>query len=383
MKNELQNLRPHAVKSALTSNRDVSWCVQEIIAQLGNEDFAFVLLFYSHDYATSGLSEQLQTALPETRIYGCSTAGELSHGGFADGSVVALGFMATDFRVHDVFFPNLDAFSIREGQREARRAASEFGAETTNAASNCFALMLVDGLCYREEQLVSAINFGIRNIPLVGGSAGDGMRFKETSVVHRGQMHSNAAVMLLIESQRPLHIFKCESFHPTETKLVVTKADPDKRLVYELNAMPAARAYANAIGVLPSQLDQMSFALHPLSVCFGGDCYVRSIQEVRADGAMRFFCAIDEGIVFTMSEVDDLVSGLESTMDGIKAAIGPPQMVLAFDCVFRRMMAESNQSKGQINRILRENRVTGFSTYGEQVHGMHVNLTFTGIAIGQ
>ncbi len=34
-----------------------------------------------------------------------------------------------------------------------------------------------------------------------------------------------------------------------------------------------------------------------------------------------------------------------------------------------------------ISHILRDNRVVGFSTYGEQINSMHVNQTLTGVAI--
>ena len=101
------------------------------------------------------------------------------------------------------------------------------------------------------------------------------------------------------------------------------------------------------------------------------------------DGAFSFYCAIDEGIVFTLSEVGNMVEGIENTIQQIHEDIGQPQLILGFDCVLRRMIGEINQSKGQISQLFQENQVIGFNTYGEQVHAMHLNLTFSGIAIGQ
>ena len=37
---------------------------------------------------------------------------------------------------------------------------------------------------------------------------------------------------------------------------------------------------------------------------------------------------------------------------------------------------------GIVSELLAANRVVGFSTYGEQFNAMHVNQTFTGVAIG-
>ena len=36
---------------------------------------------------------------------------------------------------------------------------------------------------------------------------------------------------------------------------------------------------------------------------------------------------------------------------------------------------------GAISALLRQHRVIGFSTYGEQLNGMHVNQTMTGVAL--
>jgi hypothetical protein len=36
-----------------------------------------------------------------------------------------------------------------------------------------------------------------------------------------------------------------------------------------------------------------------------------------------------------------------------------------------------------VGRIFAENKVIGFATYGEQYNAMHVNQTFTGVAIGR
>lgn len=383
MVHDVQLTQEKSVKIAASSRQNGADCASELAQHLGEEDYAFLLVFFSPGYASGHLTKSLKNLFPRTPIYGCSTAGELSPTGLVDGTVVVLGFLATDFQVSDVFFPNLDEFSIRDGQFDVRGAVKKFQTTRSSDKPHCFALMLVDGLCYREEQLVSAINYGLRDIPLIGGSAGDGLNFKETHIVHHGELVKNGAVLLLVESRCPLHIFKCDSFSPTDLKFVVTKADPENRLVYELNAMPAALAYANALGMEPEELDLLNFASHPLSVCFGGDCYVRSIKEVHPDGAFSFYCAIDEGIVFTLSEVGNMVEGIENTIQQIHEDIGQPQLILGFDCVLRRMIGEINQSKGQISQLFQENQVIGFNTYGEQVHAMHLNLTFSGIAIGQ
>ena len=379
-----QLCEPHkSIKVAASYCSNSQEAAKELSSQLGQAPFAFVLVFFSPKLSGTSIIQNLMDTFPSTPFYGCSTAGEMTHDGISDEAVVALGFLESEFSVEPVFFPNLDEFSIRESQSKVHQAVNYFQTSRSRLKPHCFALMMVDGLCFKEEQLVSAFNYGLRDIPLVGGSAGDGKDFKETKIIYDGHLYKNAAILLLIESRCPIYIFKSDSFTPTDIKFVVTKADPEKRIVYELNAMPAATAYANALGMREEDLDQITFASHPLSVCFGGDCYVRSVQDILEDGAFSFYCAIDEGIVFTLSDIDDMVDGIEKTFASIREDLGPPQLILGFDCVVRRMMSEINQSKGQISQLFKENHVIGFNTYGEQVRSMHLNLTFSGIAIGQ
>jgi hypothetical protein len=372
-----------SLKIAVSSKNNASDISNDIMQQLDNNDFAFILMFFSSQYASIPFLDEMKKHYTDTPIYGCSTAGEITPNGVSEGVIVAIGFCAHEFGVNATFIPNLDEFSIGQGQPMVSQAVQEFQDMRHSDKPHSIALMLVDGLSYREEQLVSAINSGLKDIPLIGGSAADGLNFKETCIINDGRIEKNAATLLLIESRPSLHIFKSDSFIPTPIKFVVTKADPENRIVHELNAMPAATAYAQALGIEESELDLLCFASHPLCVCFGGQCYTRSIKEVNEDGSFSFYCAIDEGIVFTLSDIDDMVKGINSTFDSIKSQFGQPQLILGFDCVLRRMMSEINQSKEQISQIYRENRVIGFNTYGEQIHAMHLNQTFSGIAIGK
>jgi hypothetical protein len=42
----------------------------------------------------------------------------------------------------------------------------------------------------------------------------------------------------------------------------------------------------------------------------------------------------------------------------------------------------NNGLKGAVEKIFKNNNVVGFSTYGEQFMGVHINQTITGLAIG-
>jgi hypothetical protein len=165
--------------------------------------------------------------------------------------------------------------------------------------------------------------------------------------------------------------------------MVVTGAEPERRLVTELDAEPAVEVYARLVGLPVTELTPMVFATHPLVVRLGGAEYVRSIQKANADGSLSFYCAIDEGLVLTLSEGRDLLRRTEGLFDDVRDSIGLPEVVIGFECVLNRLEAERNQIKHLLSRLHAANNVTGFASFGEQWGSMHVNQTFTGIAIGR
>ena len=88
-------------------------------------------------------------------------------------------------------------------------------------------------------------------------------------------------------------------------------------------------------------------------------------------------------MVLRLARHEDIVLQLRALFGAIHAAIGPPELVIGFDCVLRNLEVERRQLRHVAGRILAENNVVGFSSYGEQFAGMLVNQTFTGVAIGQ
>jgi hypothetical protein len=246
-----------------------------------------------------------------------------------------------------------------------------------------FALCFVDGLSYAEEALTSAIHWSLDDIPLIGGSAGDDLKFETTALFTEGGVDTDCAVIALVATSLPFQVFKTENFVPTGDKLVVTASDPDHRIVREFNAAPAAEEYAAAIGLDPGSLTPMSFASHPVVVRVGGEYYCRSIQKVQPDGSLSFFCAIDDGIVLTIAQPKGMVESTRAALKSVDEKLGGTDVILGFDCVLRRLDAQNRQVFRDMSELYRENNVVGFGTYGEQYRSMHLNQTFTGIAFGR
>jgi hypothetical protein len=198
-----------------------------------------------------------------------------------------------------------------------------------------------------------------------------------------GRACTNAAALILVRTPLPFCVFKSDSFEPTSTKMVVTAADPERRIVQELNGELAAEEYSRAAGVADAGLDLLSFASHPVLVRAGGAYHARSILGVDPDGALHFACAIDEGMVLTAATSRNPVEATLETFSRIRDEIGDVSICICFESILRRLDTELNQLDRTMSDLYRDNRVIGFHTYGEQYGSMHVNQTLTGVAIGR
>jgi hypothetical protein len=356
----------------------------DIAGQLPREGLAMVLVFVSPFYDPHAFIAAIAKLTGPVPVFGCTTAGELAPDGWVDNSVVALGFSAQDFCIAARPFPDLGNFRVEDGRRIGTELRQELTRCSPEAAGQrAFGLLLIDGLCRREEAVMSAIYASLDNIPVVGGSAGDGLRFEKTWVFYDGEAHSDAAILILLKTALPFRLFKCDNFEPTSTKMVVTEADVERRVVKEINAEPAAEEYSRAVGIGDTRLDALSFASHPVLVRVGGAYYARSIQQMNPDGSLSFFCAIDEGMVLTAAQPRNPIGAMRDLLAETRQEIGDVAIFIGFECVLRRLDAEQHQFAREMSEIYRANNVVGFYTYGEQYRAMHVNQTLTGVAIGK
>jgi hypothetical protein len=377
---EAKNLK---IRKGCSQSSDPARAARELYEQIAQPDISLALFFCAPEYDREALGREMRRHFDGTHLIGCTTAGEITPLGYLNGSLTGVSIAGEGFCAAAGRLDNLGNFKFTQGEALAQSmiaALKNRGLKPTEA--NTFGFLLIDGLSRQEEAVVSSLSRSLNDIHLVGGSAGDGVRFQETGIYHDGAFHSDSAVFVLACTSYPFQVFKTEHFVSSGKKMVVTGADCSRRIVTEINGYPAGREYARVVELEVEELSPMIFAAYPVVVRIGGDYYVRSIQKVNEDESLTFFCAIDEGIVLTVGLGVDMIKNLEGLFQKVRAKIGKPQLVLGCDCILRHLELDQKGIKERAGEIFLENNVVGFSTYGEQFNAMHVNQTFTGVAIG-
>jgi hypothetical protein len=371
------------VKRGFSQTADARVAVAELRDQIYQSDMAVVLFFSSPAFDLEQLGAAMKEAFPDTLVLGCSTAGEITPMGYCTGSLTGLSMSRDICHADAVYIEQLSEFAFSHGLDSVREVLARM-AETEGSAftQGTFAMLMIDGMSSAEDSVLSALHAGLGEIPLFGGSAGDDLNFRRTWVYRDGRFHSDMAALVLVHTPFPFRVFKTQHFVGSDTKMVITGADPLRRIVHEINAEPAGREFARMLGMEVDELTPMIFATHPVVVRVGGADYVRSIQKVNEDGSLSFFCAIDEGLVLSVAKTVDPYVNLAQVFDDIRAEIGPPQLIIGCECVLRSLEMERTQMKQRMSDLLIANNVVGFNTYGEQFNAMHVNQTFTGVALG-
>lgn len=362
---------------------DAKLAVQEFHTAVAHPDMALVVFFCSSEYDLDLLAAEMRRLFAGVQVVGCTTAGEIGPAGYCQHSLSGVSFSEASCVAVSGMLDQLSEFDITRGHDFAQNLLQQLESKTPNPnPAHSFALLLIDGMSGREERVAHALQSALGKITLFGGSAGDDQKFSKTYVYSNGCFHTDSAVMVLVNTALPFKIFKTHHFVSTDERFVVTEADPAKRIVKEINGLPAATEYARLVGVDVAEFNAKDFAFPSVVVKLGGTDYVRSIQKANTDGSLIFYCAIETGLVLRVAHGVNLVDNLEQTFDAVRTKIGPTQLVLGCDCILRNLEISKNGLKDRVMEIFRRNNTIGFSSYGEQFRGIHNNQTFTGCAFG-
>lgn len=379
------NSQQTSPRSAFSSQTDSVQAASEIVQKLaagGTAQPRCVVFFAGLAQDGAAIGGALQAQFPSTQVIGCSANGEFSDGHYGKGGVAALALYEDSVgQVATVLAP-LSA-GVRTGIADAaRRLGEKLGRPLRSLdAQHFIGIGLLEGATGREEAINEALGNAAPLLPFVGGSAGDNITFSGTWVFAEGRVERDACALLVLECRRPFTVLKTCNFVATPVEVTITRADPARRLIIELDGQPAVQRYAELIGAKPEELAFAHFLANPLGLMIDDEPWLRS--AVRPEGSALFFaCAVLEGMTLNLMRATDIVENAGQAL--AQAAVklgGPPRAALLFNCAYRMLEVQIRGVEPAYHAALAGVVHAGLHSNGESYLG-HINQTLTGLILG-
>jgi len=370
---------------AFSSNRNTEMAVQEIFQQLKSVNYKVVIFFASVSYDFSVLSQKLKEKYSNSQVIGVSTSGEITNKGLFKNSLVVTTMNDETSRFSSIIIDDADKFPIVY-KREIEKTATSIGIRlhSNGANKDCFALTFINGLCNAEEATLSLLNSVIddNQFNIIGGSAGDDLKFTQTFVSLNGKVVSHGAVVLFVKTSKKFIIKKENIFKPSGKHASVTGVDVENRIINSINNQNPKKCYANILGIPESSVADSSLS-HPIGRVFGDEVFISSIANINQNGTISMYARILPGMEVEILDPKDIIETTKATGQEISSEIKRPGFILFVNCILRTIMFEKQHKSNDVIRAWNENysAYCGFSSYGEQINRLNSNQTLLVLAI--
>lgn len=372
---------------AWTNQSDVNLAVKDLVIQIkaDKKEINLVLFMASSCYDFQALSVAIKTEFPESEVVGTSTSGEISSHGFTKNSIVLTTMSCTSTKVKGVLIRDTDKYPMIY-KKEIINAMSACGIreDNPNSHKDAFAITFVNGLCNAEEALLALLYAVIGNdeFQILGGSAGDDLKFDTTYASYNGEVVTNGGVVVFIKTAKKFVIEKENIFQPSGKRVVLTKVDTENRKLIEINNRPAATEYSKTVGITEGQIGEASL-LHPIGRTFGSNIFISSIASVNSDKSFQMYSRVIPNTIVDIMEVGPLDDIIAETCKTVKSEINRPGFVFLINCILRTLQFESINKCNYLVQNYAANFASfcGFSSYGEQINKVNSNQTLVVLAI--
>lgn len=306
------------------------------------------------------------STLVSSNVILCSTSGEYGRNGYEDGVISGFQYDIFDGEVVEILYPPIKSVNNLKGAYEKIK---------TN--KNAFSLLLCDGLTGMEESIIGTLYFVDDNFKVIGGSAGDNLKFKETFIfIGKKRVHS---VMIFFNTKRRTTIIKENIYIPMGQRLLVTEADPISRTIKTFNKVPASIEYARVLNVKESDLPNY-FMNNPLGKMYEDEIFISSPMKVNPDKSITFYCQVMSNTFVEVLKPVDPISQVRNTVEKIGFK---PSFMLSINCILRSLKFQEDNIWKAIDKELLSfcPNTAGFVSYGEQFYKKHVNQTMVILAV--
>jgi hypothetical protein len=330
-------------------------------------DIAIVLA--STVYDQEAMLKGVRSALGDTPVVGCTTAGAITAEGVEEQAVCVLALKSDEG-----YFVPLKATGISKDMRGAGKSMGEQIKAAPRPSHMAF--VFSDALSGNGTELVRGVLEIMGNdYRLAGGAAADDMNFKKTYQYFNDEVLTDAAVGFGMTEDIWIAIGADHGWQPIGNSRKVTKAEGTKLI--ELDGKPAFEIYKDYFG---SRADEFKKALslaavsYPLGMKSPGieDLMIRVPLAVQDDGSIVCGAEVIEGndIYLMIGTTTSVLWAAEKTAHDLIARLPEEhrRVVFVSNCVARKILLGTRG--GEEIALLKsisgpQAQIFGFYSYGQ------------------
>jgi hypothetical protein len=348
---------------------DKGWSVKEF-PNLDSEN-TLILIFAAPEFIHHpGPIQELAKYYPQSKIIGCSSAGEIAGAHILDKSMSVAIAQFTKTPIKTI---SMKIDDVAQSAHVGEKIATLLNKEDLRGI-----FVLSDGLKINGSELAKGLNTINKNdVVITGGLAGDGSQFKQTWTVYNGDIIDDNIVAVGFYGDH-VHISHgsrggWDIFGPERR---ITRSE--NNILYELDGKPALALYKEYLGEKAAGLPATGL-LFPLSIrkdIFDAKQLVRTILAVdEKTQSLTFAGDVPTGYMAQLmrANFDRLVDGASEasrlTMEqhpGLAAS--NPLLLIAISCVGRRLLLgerTEEETESTLDIFPKGTQQVGFYSYGE------------------
>ena len=311
----------------------------------------------------------LKTKIPDSKIIGTSTTGEILNGKILENSI-SLSFSLFDETNIEILYSKKCDYS------QGAKIASEFIKEDTKVV-----IAFAESLKTDTESFLNGFSSLNKKVILCGGNAGDNYRFKQVYLICENEIHFEGIVLATLNSKTLIasNNYILEWF-PIGKEMIVTKAF--NNILYEIDGIKTIDIYKKYLG----EDSIKDISLYPFIKVENGVEIARTVLGLGENGSIIYaghFKAGDK-IRFAIGNINSIKNRAINLQNKIKQ--NPVEATYIYSCAVRKIFMQEHAGY-EFERVEDISPTCGFFTYGEFFNNdsqqQLLNITTTTLSISE
>ncbi|MBU4351327.1 FIST C-terminal domain-containing protein [Candidatus Parcubacteria bacterium] len=343
---------------------------QQALDKVGGQA-ELVIVFASVSYDQEKMISGVRSVSKEVPLVGCSDSGEITTNGPTSEQVAVMAINADNID----FVIGVGMGTDKDSHKAGVDAANQVKEKSTKELT--LLMTFLDGLAENGAAVVRGLQEVLgKNLPIVGGSAGDDFLFKKTFQYYNDQIMTNAVIAIGFSGDFSFGVGVRHGWEPIGLPMKVTEAIGSR--IIKVNDRPALSIYEDYFGKRAEELIREPIArmayTYPLGMSVKGseELLIRDVVIANKEGEITCAAEIEQGAEIRLM-LGEEERAIVAAQDAAKQALSQlngvdPKAIFVFNCMARRKLLGANIKKeiDAIQDVLgKEVAMIGFYTYGE------------------